>query len=127
MTKFSTAGIQAGDPIYIASPGSWEVRITKRTATRVTPTGRVIWEYGDGQYKKTFGPDGDEIGGSSSKYRRDFLVSEERYNEHQRDLELKAQKRKIKDELEGAAKMNPEDLLPKLDEIRKMVEAVIQG
>lgn len=49
-TKFSTADIKAGDPIYIAEPGSWECRISKQTATRVTPTGRVIWEFGDGRY-----------------------------------------------------------------------------
>lgn len=121
MTKFTTRGIKAGDEIYIATHGYWDITVRPAICTRVTPTGRVINEWGmQAGYLNTFGPDGEEIGGS--KFSRKWLVSEERFLEYTADKARKAAERKVKADLEAATNLNVKEVRAALEAVRATLE-----
>lgn len=123
MTKFSTDGIKAGDPIYVATPGSWEVRIEKKVATHVTPKGFVVRKWGTkGEYEDRFNPAGAEVGGST-RYGK-LLVTRERYEEYVAEQARKAAERSLRDHLALISKAPLSEVRQLLAEAQRQLEAL---
>jgi len=77
---------QAGDKIYVASPGSWDTRYSVGTVVKVTPSGMIdVQHYTDGPITR-FGTNGYENGNAGSRFRK-YLDSHMTFEERKASLE----------------------------------------